>query len=269
MSKRDLDLEIEGRLHFLEVVRFHAGIDPRNKTEIAIRFTMKLPTAENTEEVARRCIEEAILESGLWYSKEELDGAFQAYKETVKGIPVFSIGEKKDSYIRALHNASVLRYASDEPFTLRSGLKSHFFLNMRRLTLCPDQWETIIQGMVSIIKYNNIEFDMITGVPQGGMSHAAAIAFNLKMPFTDTLKGGVSGARVLVVEDVVTTGDSAINVVKILRRNGAIVEDVVSICERGYNEHAFADNGITLITLCDKDDFVSLIGMEEEYETSD
>src|SRR5262249_25593772 len=107
-------------------------------------------------------------------------------------------------------------------------------------------------------------FDVIAGIEVGGIPHSAALGYSLLKPSVFVRKqakehgtqnrvegGSVAGKRVLLVEDLVTTGGSSLSGVEALRQQGAVVEDCLAIVSDGFPQsiEAFAQAGVRLHTL--------------------
>ena len=104
-------------------------------------------------------------------------------------------------------------------------------------------------------------FDVIGGIEAAGIPHSAALGFATAMPSIFIRKeakehgtkkrvegGNVTGKRVLLVEDLVTTGMSSLSGVEALRAEGAIVEDCLAIISYGFpgRKEKFAAAGVTI-----------------------
>jgi orotate phosphoribosyltransferase len=111
----------------------------------------------------------------------------------------------------------------------------------------PEQWATVIRGFQQLIAADNIAFDVIGGIEAAGIPHSAALGFATAMPSIFIRKeakehgtkkrvegGNVNGKRVLLVEDLVTTGMSSLSGVEALRAEGAIVEDCLAIISYSF-----------------------------------
>ncbi|MCL2294428.1 MAG: orotate phosphoribosyltransferase [Spirochaetes bacterium] len=131
-----------------------------------------------------------------------------------------------------------------EPFRYASGILSPIYCDNRLLISHPDKWNTIIDIMAEIIEtevgLENVE--VIAGTSTAGIPHAALLAelFSLPMVYVKSEKGEIGkksniegalfyGKKVLVIEDLVSTGKSSIESVKLLREQGAIVDNCVAI----------------------------------------
>ncbi len=152
-----------------------------------------------------------------------------------------------------------------EPFRYTSGILSPIYCDNRLLISNPEKWNIIINIMEDIIKtrigIENIE--VIAGTSTAGIPHAAKIAekFSLPLVYVKSDKGEIGkksniegslfyGKRVLVIEDLVSTGKSSIESVKLLREHGAIVDYCIAIFTYQIKsaEKIFADEKCLLFT---------------------
>ena len=156
-------------------------------------------------------------------------------------------------------------------FTWASGIKSPIYCD-NRITLSYPEIRTFIrQNFVRAIQENNFEAEAIAGVATGGIAHGVLIAQELGLPFAyvrpdkkehglaNQIEGDVrQGQRVVVVEDLISTGGSSLNAVQALRDAGCNLKGMVAIFS--YNllkaEKAFKDADCMLVTLTDYDHLV-------------
>ena len=165
---------------------------------------------------------------------------------------------------RALIEIGAVGFSPDKPVTFKSGILSPVYVDNRRLPYWPAQWQTVIQGFHKAINDAQIAFDVIAGIETAGIPHSAALAYSLERPSVFVRKqakdhgtrsriegGSVTGKRVLLVEDLVTTGGSSLSGVEALREDGAVVEDCLAIISYGFAEaaEAFAAAEVRLHTL--------------------
>jgi orotate phosphoribosyltransferase len=165
---------------------------------------------------------------------------------------------------QALLNIGAVGFKPKEPVTFKSGIKSPVYVDNRRFPFWPAEWHKVISGFKSLIEQDKIKFDVIAGVEAAGIPHSAALGFFLQKPSVFVRKeakdhglkkrvegGDVTGKRVLLIEDLVSTGISSLSVVQALRDEGAIVEDELVIITYGMQEaiKAFADAKVNLHVL--------------------
>lgn len=146
-----------------------------------------------------------------------------------------------------------VKLSPKKPFTWASGWKSPIYCDNRKTLSHPAVRTFIRQQFVHII---NSEFgrpDMIAGVATGGIAHGALVAHDLGLPFIYVRSGAKDhgmknqvegdltvGRSVVVVEDLVSTGQSSLNAVQALREEGCDVKGMVSIFTYGFDEAAKA-----------------------------
>ena len=150
-------------------------------------------------------------------------------------------------------------------FKLTSGKASPYYVDLRVVPSFPDAFTRICdfyaQAITSQIGLKT--FDRIAGVPIAGIPFASQIAYNLKKPFLYIRKGLrrhgrqrrvegilVSGDRVLLVDDLVTTGLTLRKAAEAVRAEGGVVEKAVAFMDREEGgREKLANNGIQLTTL--------------------
>ena len=147
------------------------------------------------------------------------------------------------------------------PITFKSGIKSPVYCDNRRFPFWPEQWAKVIRGFEALIAEGEIPVDVVAGVEAAGIPHSAALGFSMRLPSVFIRKelkehgtrkrvegGDVMGRRVVLVEDLVTTGGSSIAAIEALRAEGAVVSDCVAIISYGFREavELFKNAGIQL-----------------------
>ena len=164
-------------------------------------------------------------------------------------------------------------------FTLASGKKASYYLDCRNLTLHPQGANLIAAGMLEVMQAAGDMPDAVGGMAIGADPITASIVTiagqqNLplkgfmvrKEPKTHgtgkQVEGPVQpGQHVVIVEDVITSGGSAIKAVEAAREFGLVVDRVIAIIDRlAGGEEAFREKGLELITLTTIRDF----GIEPE-----
>ncbi|WKZ67928.1 MAG: orotate phosphoribosyltransferase [Flavobacteriales bacterium] len=157
-----------------------------------------------------------------------------------------------------------VKLSPKKPFTWASGWKSPIYCDNRKTLSYPAVRTYIRQQFVHII---NSEFgrpDMIAGVATGGIAHGALVAHDLGLPFLYVRSGAKEhgmknqvegdltvGRSVVVVEDLVSTGQSSLNAVQALRDAGCEVKGMVAIFSYGFDaaNKAFAEAKVNLHSL--------------------
>jgi orotate phosphoribosyltransferase len=169
-----------------------------------------------------------------------------------------------NSTARTLLQIKALGFSPDAPITFKSGIVSPIYVDNRRLPYEPEAWHAIIDDFCSLIERDRLAFDVIAGIETGGIPHSAALAYTLRRPSVFVRKqpkehgmkrrvegGDVEGKRVLLIEDLITTGGSSLSGAQALVDEGAQVVACLAIFSYGFPQaaDAFAQAGIPLLTL--------------------
>ena len=161
----------------------------------------------------------------------------------------------------------------NEPFTWASGIKSPLYCD-NRLTLSDCQVRNDVEnGLAQLIKEHYPEAEVLMGTSTAGIAHAAITATILNLPMGYVRSGAkdhgrgnqiegklLPGQKVVVVEDLISTGGSCIEVVNVLREAGADVLGVVSIFTYGMKKglERLAAAEVKNVSLCDLDTLVEV-----------
>ena len=151
-----------------------------------------------------------------------------------------------------------------KPFRYASGLLSPIYTDCRVVIAYPDKRSEIRDLYLDAIKKSGVEFEVVAGTATAGIPHAAWIADKLNLPMVyvrgkakdngkENLMEGIitAGQKVIIIEDLVSTGESSINSVKAVREAGGEVSFVFSIITYGMAkaEANFKANNLELISL--------------------
>lgn len=174
-------------------------------------------------------------------------------------------------------NAVFLR--PEQPFTWASGIKSPIYCD-NRLTLSDVKVrEDVEEALASIIKAHFPECEMVMGTATAGIAHAAIVATKLNLPMgyvrasakdhgrTNQIEGKCEkGTKVVVVEDLISTAGSSLEVVKVLRENGVEVLGMASIFTYGMKKglDRLAEANVTNIS-CSNLDVLVDVAVDENY----
>ena len=170
-------------------------------------------------------------------------------------------------------------FRPDEPFTWASGIKSPIYCDNRLTLTAPVVRGHVEEGLAALIKEHYPEAEVLMGTSTAGIAHAAITAHLLDMPMGYVRSGAKdhgrqnqiegrleAGQKVVVVEDLISTGGSVIEVVNVLREAGADVLGVVSIftygMKKGLERLAAAD--VKNVSLTDFD-CVAAVAAESGY----
>jgi orotate phosphoribosyltransferase len=162
--------------------------------------------------------------------------------------------------IQALKECGALRFGD---FTLASGVKSDYYIDIKMASTRPAVLSLISKLMAERMEQDGIHADIIAGVVLGSIPLVTALSLQTGIPFimvrkekkdhgTGKLIEGVlpHGARVLVVEDVITSAGSALFAVELLRNEGAEVDTVLSVIDReSGGPEALEARGVSLVPL--------------------
>ena len=161
----------------------------------------------------------------------------------------------------------------NEPFTWASGIKSPIYCD-NRLTLSDTQVRDDVEnGLATLIREHYPQAEVLMGTSTAGIAHAAITATILNLPMGYVRSGAkdhgrgnqiegklLPGQKVVVVEDLISTGGSCIEVVNVLREAGAEVLGIVSIFTYGMKKgiERLAAAEVKNISLCDLDTLVEV-----------
>ena len=171
----------------------------------------------------------------------------------------------------------------DEPFTWASGIKSPIYCDNRLTLSSPSVRSKIEAGLSQLIMQHFPDCEMLMGTSTAGIAHAAITATILNLPMgyvrssakdhgrSNRIEGRMEpGTKVVVVEDLISTGGSCIEVVEALREAGAEVLGIVSIFTYGLKkglDRIAAANTVNY-SLSDLDALVD-IAVKENYITDE
>lgn len=174
-------------------------------------------------------------------------------------------------------NAVFLR--PNEPFTWASGIKSPIYCDNRLTLSFPKTRRIIEKALADKVKAVYPECEYVMGTATAGIAHAALVSNILELPMgyvrssskthgrTNTIEGKViEGAKVVVIEDLISTGGSCVKVVKALREAGFEVLGVVAIFS--YNlekaQTVFAEANTEYHTISNYD-ILKEVALEQNY----
>lgn len=136
-----------------------------------------------------------------------------------------------------------------DPFTWASGIKSPIYCDNRLILTAPEVRDVVEQAIADTVKREYPDCEVLMGTSTAGIAHAAIAGHLLHMPMGYVRSGNKDhgrqnriegrlpeGAKVVVVEDLISTGGSAIDVVNALREAGAEVLGIVSIFTYGMQK---------------------------------
>ena len=155
----------------------------------------------------------------------------------------------KKTIAKDLLKIKAVFFRPEEPFTWASGIKSPVYCDNRLTLTSPDVRNDVENGLASLIKENYPDAEVLMGTSTAGIAHAAITAHIMGLPMGYVRSGAKDhgrqnqiegkleeGQKVVVVEDLISTGGSVIEVVNVLRDAGADVLGIVSIFTYGMQK---------------------------------
>ena len=165
----------------------------------------------------------------------------------------------------------------DEPFTWASGIKSPIYCD-NRLTLSDHQVRLDVEsGLAAIVKEYYPEVEALMGTSTAGIAHAAITAHLMSLPMGYVRSGAkdhgrknliegklLPGQKVVVIEDLISTGGSVLEVVDVLRQAGAEVLGIASIFTYGMKKSVdrLAEANVKNVSLTDLDTVAQVAAAE-------
>lgn len=178
-------------------------------------------------------------------------------------------------------NAVLLR--PKDPFKWSSGWNSPIYCDNRLTLRFPEIRNSIADHFVEIIKNEFTDIDVVTGTATAGIPHATIVANKIDKPMAyvrakaksygmgNQIEGGVAkGEKTVVIEDLISTGGSALSVVDALQFVGADVQAILSIFTYGFQKATdrFSEEQIPVFTLTDYQTLIE-VAAEEGFVTND
>jgi len=175
-----------------------------------------------------------------------------------------------------LYKNDVIKFGN---FTLASGKNSSYYIDLRLVPSFPHQFRKMIKNLQNLIieKIGLDDFDSLASVPTGGLVVTSALAIETVKPLiyvrnkpkehgtTKSIEGKISaGMKVVMVDDVMTTGTSVLNGIKQLKESGLSISDVFVIINRleGANK-VFSDMGVQIHQLTDILEITNILFQEK------
>lgn len=195
---------------------------------------------------------------------------------------------KQDDEIKAIIASDLLSIEAvflkpDDPFTWASGILSPIYCDNRLTLTSPAVRDDVENGIATLIRRYYPEAEALMGTATAGIAHAAIVAHILDLPMgyvrgsakdhgrKNRIEGRIyPGQKVVVVEDLISTGGSAITAVESLRDAGAEILGIISIFTYGMKKSAdlLAEKKVKNVSLTDFDTIVK-IAAEENYIKKD
>lgn len=168
-----------------------------------------------------------------------------------------------------------------EPFTWASGIKSPIYCDNRLILTAPEARNEVEQAIADTVKREYPEAEVLMGTATAGIAHAAIAAHLLGLPMGYVRSGSkdhgrrnqiegklTPGEKVVVIEDLISTGGSVLDTVAALRAAGAEVLGVISIFTYGMakGRQRLAEAGVKCVSLTDLDT-IAQVGVQQGYIT--
>ena len=164
-------------------------------------------------------------------------------------------------------------FRPEEPFTWASGIKSPIYCDNRLTLTAPEVRTHVEEGLAEVIRNEYPDVEVLMGTSTAGIAHAAIVGHIMNLPMGYVRSGSkdhgrqnqiegrlLPGQKVVVVEDLISTGGSCIDVVNVLREAGADVLGIVSIftygMQKGLDRLAAAE--VKNVSLCNLDALVKV-----------
>lgn len=178
---------------------------------------------------------------------------------------------------------NAIRLNPQQPFTWASGWKSPIYCDNRKTLSFPYIRDFVKSELCNVVFESFPDADLLAGVATAGIAWGAMAADQLKLPFIyvrpkpkehglgNQIEGYYeTGQKVVVVEDLISTGKSSLQVCDVLKQQGLQVGGMVSIFTYGFNvaSEAFAKAGVTLKSLTNYNALIEL-ALEKNIVTAD
>ena len=190
----------------------------------------------------------------------------------------------KELIAKDLLKIKAVFFRPDEPFTWASGIKSPVYCDNRLTLTSPDVRTDVETSLAKLIENYYPEAQVLMGTSTAGIAHAAITAHIMNLPMGYVRSGAKDhgrqnqiegklekGQKVVVVEDLISTGGSVIEVVNVLREAGAEVLGIVSIftygMQKGLDRLAAAD--VKNVSLTDFDEIAKVAAAEGYIKPED
>ena len=175
-------------------------------------------------------------------------------------------------------------FRPDEPFTWASGIKSPVYCDNRLTLSAPAVRHDVECAIAEVVMHEFPDAEALMGTSTAGIAHAAIAAYITGLPMgyvrssakthgrENRIEGKIrSGERVVVIEDLISTGGSVIEVVDALREAGAVVLGIVSIFTYGMkrSEERLNAANVRNVSLTDFDTVAEIAAQEEYIKPAD
>ena len=191
---------------------------------------------------------------------------------------------RRNQIAKALLSIRAVIFRPDEPFTWASGIKSPVYCDNRLTLTAPDVRTQIEEGLAAVIREHYPDAEVLMGTSTAGIAHAAIVGHIMGLPMGYVRSGSKDhgrqnqiegrlekGQKVVVVEDLISTGGSVIEVVDVLREAGAEVLGIVSIFTYGMKKglERLAAANVKNVSLTDFDAMAEAAAQEGYIQPDD
>ena len=185
----------------------------------------------------------------------------------------------KEIFAARLLAAEAIKLQPAAPFTWASGWKSPIYCDNRKTLSFPALRTFVKLQLARTVMERWPDAEAVAGVATGAIAQGALVAEELGLPFCyvrskakdhgmqNLIEGTVAeGARVVVIEDLISTGGSSLKAVDALRQAGCTVLGMAASYTYGFSvaEQAFADAGVELVTLTDYETVIQ-VALQTDY----
>jgi orotate phosphoribosyltransferase len=187
--------------------------------------------------------------------------------------------EMKKRIAKHLLDIGAVELKPNDPFTWTSGIQSPIYCDNRLTLAYPHIRQEIAKELAEVIQSNYPDVQIIAGTATAGIPHAAWVADVLNLPMSyirssakghgkqNQIEGKIeAGNKVIVIEDLISTGKSSIAAVNAVRDIGADVLAVVGIFTYGFSQtgKAFSDEKVSYHTLTDYQTLIQIAKEEDK-----
>ena len=185
----------------------------------------------------------------------------------------------KEKIAKDLLSIQAVFFRPEEPFTWASGIKSPVYCDNRLTLTAPEVRNDVENALAAAIRENYPEVEVLMGTSTAGIAHAAIVGHIMNLPMGYVRSGAKDhgrqnqiegrlekGEKVVVVEDLISTGGSVLEVVDVLREAGAEVLGIVSIFTYGMKKglERLKNADVRNISLTDFD-VIAKVAADEGY----
>ena len=194
------------------------------------------------------------------------------------------MNERKEQVAKGLLSIQAVFFRPEEPFTWASGIKSPVYTDNRLILTAPAVRNMVEQAIADTVKEVYPDCEVLMGTSTAGIAHAAIAGHILGLPMGYVRSGSKDhgrqnqiegklekGQKVVVVEDLISTGGSVIEVVNVLRQAGAEVLGIVSIFTYGMKKglERLAAANVKNVSLTDFDTIAAVAAREHYIKDED